>query len=118
MATVPLVRTLHDLLIARLGVANIEERINRDANDIDIADKIIMRADPNRVAAVIVNLGTGTCYLRPSGVASSSVGIILIANGGSLAMNWQDDLSMQTLEWHGAASADNQSILVLELVLI
>lgn len=112
-------RSVYDLLASRLGVGDIDVGINRDASDIDIADKIIARNDPARVALVIINLGTVSVFVTPQIPATTTRGIVLGASGGSVSMNWQDDLVLPALEWHGASNGtDNQSILVVEVRMV
>lgn len=108
-------RTVYDLIEQNLGV-NVEYRFG-DATDADTADKIIARNDPGRVALVVVNLSANIAYIRPIRIATSTASIRLAPSGGSIAMNWRDDLILQALEWHAIASVDNSSIFVLEAVI-
>lgn len=91
---------------------------NRDASDADIADKIIARNNPGRISLTVVNLGTDKVYLRPQGIASATVGIELDSGGGSLSLNWRDDGTLPTLEWHAMSPTDNQNLFIIEEVII
>jgi hypothetical protein len=107
--------SVYDLLAARLGVRGISVRPNFSASDLDIASKIIAENDPARVALLVVNLGSSVGYIRPLGVPTSTAGIRLGASGGSMSINWQDDMALPALEWQGIAEADNSALFVLEL---
>ena len=73
-----------------------------------------MENNPGRTNLTIVNLSSATVYLSPMSAASSSSGILLTASGGSLAMNYNDDLVLPTLEWHAIASASSSNVFVIE----
>ena len=107
--------TVYELIEKELGIS-VDFRFGEGV-DVDLVDKIIVRNDPGRVALVIVQLGGGTIFVRPLTVASSSNGIALAASGGALTMNWRDDFILPALEWHGAGSANDQPIFVMEAII-
>ena len=109
------IRTVYDLIDRELGI-KVDYRFGDDT-DADQADKIIARNEPGRVSLIIVNLSGNTVYVRPLHAATTAASILLSPTGGSVAMNWRDDLILQALEWHAIASADNSAILVIEAII-
>lgn len=111
------VGSIYDLIAREHGVDG-QPFYNRDATDADIADKIIARNNPGRLALIIINLGTAAVFVAPQGAASSTRGIQLGASGGSVSMNWRDDGALPSLEWHGQSGTDNQSLFIMEWTII
>jgi hypothetical protein len=107
--------TARSLIADNLGVEETNEFENREANDIDTADKIIARNDPARLALLIVNQSDNQLNLRPGLTATTSTGFVLPGNGDTLLVTWRDDLHMVTREWHGIAAGANSACYVLEV---
>lgn len=108
-------KTLADLLKERLGV-DTYERVSAPGFQVGTSIISVARQNPNRVALLFVNLSANTVYLSPDGVPSSTHGIALGANGGFLALNYRDDMSLCGMEWAGIASGAGSDIFVLELL--
>ncbi len=82
-------------------------------DNIDIADKVILRNDPGRFSFTFINLSANDMYLRPSNAPTSTNGIYLAANGGELSVSADEDFELVTREWHAIASADNSAFYLL-----
>jgi len=108
----PSVNSVYQLIEARLGV-NVAFKLT-GTTSVGTADVQLVENNPGRTNLTIVNLSSNTVYLAPMSVASSSSGILLTASGGSLAMNYNDDLVLPTLEWHAIASGSSSNVFVIE----
>ena len=108
----PSVNSVYQLIEARLGV-NVAFKLT-GTTSVGTADVQLVENNPGRTNLTIVNLSTNTVYLSPMSAASSSSGILLTASGGSLAMNYNDDLVLPTLEWHAIASGSSSNVFVIE----
>jgi hypothetical protein len=108
----PSVNSVYQLIEARLGV-NVAFKLT-GTTSVGTADVQLVENNPGRTNLTIVNLSTNTVYLSPMAAASSSSGILLTASGGSLAMNYNDDLVLPTLEWHAIASGSSSNVFVIE----
>ncbi len=102
-------KSIHEVIADELGILPRFEE-NPEAVDVDSTEKIILRANPNRFAVLFVNLGTVAIFLRPQRTATLTSGFQLAAGGGSLFINWREDLVLPALEWHAIASIDNQTL--------
>lgn len=62
----------------------------------------VVANDPTRVHFYIINTGTNDINIYPSNTVSSTVGIRLAANGGSIVFKAPDNGNYSTLEWYAA----------------
>ena len=108
----PSVNSVYQLIEARLGV-NVAFKLT-GTTSVGTADVQLVENNPGRTNLTIVNLSSNTVYLSPMSAAPSSSGILLTASGGSLAMNYNDDLVLPTLEWHAIASGSSSNVFVIE----
>ena len=108
----PSVNSVYQLIEARLGV-NVAFKLT-GTTSVGTSDVQLVENNPGRTNLTIVNLSSNTVYLSPMSAASSSSGILLTASGGSLAMNYNDDLVLPTLEWHAIASSGSSNVFVIE----
>jgi len=109
------VANLADVLEARFGVRT-EARASAVGFNVDIARTSVLRNDPARLAAVIVNLSAVAVFLAPDPLVSATHGIRLAANGGSLILTWDTDFDVTAWEWFGVADADNADVYTLEVI--
>lgn len=63
----------------------------------------IVKSDPEAVALTLVNLGVNDIFLTPSNLPSSTNGILIAGNGGSVSMQVPDDYTLPSKEWYGIA---------------
>ena len=75
----------------------------------------VTRNDPERPVLVFVNLSANTIFLGFDASVSSARGIRLAANGGALAMNARDDLTLPTRRWFAVATAAASNLYVLSV---
>jgi len=76
---------------------------------------IVIRQNPDRFAWLLVNLSANTVYVAFTPDVSSSKGIRLAANGGSVTFLAEEDLELVTREAWAVATAANSAIYVLEI---
>ena len=107
--------TVDELLIDRFKTSGFP-RVNPETSDADLADKTLFRANPNRLAFVVVNLSTGVIFIAPLGAAASTRGIRLNANGGLIAMDYESMFQAVAYEWHVIGDADNLALFSMEIV--
>lgn len=93
-------------------------RINRSLSQLGVAAAQVLRQDPNRLAATIVNLSAATFYLSPDRVPSATHGLRVGPTGGTLILNWRDDLHLVGLEWNGLSTVAASDIFIVETVSI
>jgi len=110
----PEIRTLQELLTKQLGVA-VSPVVNPLVSQVGLAVTRVLGNNPNRVAAVVTNLSLNRIYISPDRSPSSSHGIRLDPNGGSIVLLWNEDFSLVGWEWNAIADAAGSSIFVLEL---
>lgn len=71
--------------------------------------------DGERPALLFINLSANTIYVAPTPSVSTTRGIYLGANGGSVSMVVRDDLILPALQWHAVASAAGSSLYVIRV---
>lgn len=76
----------------------------------------ILGNNPSRLGFVIVNLGAEVCYVGLRNEVSSSRGIRLDANGGSVSMVWDEDFQMVAWAWWIIAASGTPAVYALEVV--
>jgi len=110
------IRSLYELVEVRLGL-RLDFKVS-EAKTIGTTSEIIAQNNPGRTNLTIVNLSSNTLYVSPLNAASSTNGILLGSAGGSLALNYNDDLIQPALEWHAIASSGSSAVFVLEAFLL
>ncbi len=110
------IRSVYDLIQKQLGV-DVEFHRNRDVVLVAVSSLVVARADPARVALVMVNLSSNVIFVTPNEVASTSTGIRLGPNGGAVSMSYLEDLNLQALGWNGISDSGVNRLFVLEAAL-
>ena len=108
----PSVQSVYQLIEARLGI-NVAFKLT-GTTSVGTSDVQLVENNPGRTNLTIVNLSGNSVYLSPQSAATTSSGILLTASGGSLAMNYNDDLILPTLEWHALASGSSSNVFIIE----
>ena len=108
----PSVQSVYQLIEARLGI-NVAFKLT-GTTSVGTSDVQLVENNPGRTNLTIVNLSANSVYLSPQNAATTSSGILLTASGGSLAMNYNDDLILPTLEWHALASGSSSNVFIIE----
>lgn len=91
---------------------------NREGTVCNIAVTRILRQNPNRIAAVVLNLSANVIYIAPRNAPSSTAGVRLDPSGGRMTLLWFEDFHLTGMEWNGTATADASSIYVLEVEIL
>ena len=110
------IRSVYELVESRLGL-RLDYEVSQ-SKTIGTTSTIIAANRPGRTNLTIVNLSSNTLYVSPINQASSTNGILLGAAGGSLALNYNDDLILPALEWHAIASSGSSAVFVIEAFLL
>ena len=110
------IRSVYELVEVRLGI-RLDFAIT-NSRVVGTASEVLAKNNPGRTNLTIVNLSSNTLYLSPLDTASSTNGILLGAAGGSLTLNYWDDLIQPTLEWHAIASGSNAAVCVIEATIL
>lgn len=104
-----------DLIEDELGV-NVGINENPELTQIGTSAAILFRQNPNRVAAVVVNLSNNVLFVSPGGGVSTSKGIRLGANGGSMSLSWRDDFTLPAKEWTIISDVGTNNLYSLEVL--
>jgi hypothetical protein len=72
----------------------------------------------DRVALVIVNVGTQNLFLNLNSGVSSTNGIELSGGGGVIGLNARDDFTLPARNWKGISPLGNTNVYVLEIIRI
>ena len=107
--------SLYSLIDNTFGVST-RAAENREDTSMSTTSSIVLRNDATRLAATIVNLGSNDVYVRPDGPASSSAGVIIAKNGGSLSLIFRDDFSLVGKEWQGATGSSTSTLYISEVL--
>lgn len=105
--------TLQDLIDKQFGVKT-KHRINNVTTSVGTTSTIIAGNNPNRLALTIINMSPNTIYIAPDEEVSSSRGIVVSPNGGSVQFLYNEDFQMTGYEFYATASAVS-TIFVLEV---
>ena len=87
----------------------------KDTKAVGTTPSVLVAADPERVQLTIVNLSSNSIYIMPNDAPTTSSGIFLSANGGSVSMNVHEDGTLPAQEWRAVATAANSSVQIIGL---
>lgn len=113
-------KTIASLFELLLGQFRAKTRINVDplTADVAITATRILPDNPRRVSLLIVNTGANPIYVGIDSAVSTTRGIYLAANGGSMSLQWQYDFESVTHERYAIASGAPSTIYIEENVLL
>ena len=80
---------------------------------VGITQSRILRNDPERVFALLVNLSANTIFVGYDQQVSSARGILLASNGGSYQVDVEEDFTVPIRALFGVASAAASNLYVL-----
>lgn len=69
-----------------------------------------------RMALTIINTGNQNVTILPSISVTTTMGVILAANGGAISLDAQEDLAAVGFEWDGIVSALTSTMTVIETI--
>lgn len=75
----------------------------------------VLRADPERVFVLLVNLSTNTMYVGIDSQVSSSRGILLASNGGSFQVDVEEDFTVPIRSFHAISTGASSNLYVLSV---
>lgn len=103
------------LIADLLGVEETIEFENREASDVNIANTVIAKQDPSRLALLVVNESAVQVNIRGGRSATTTSGIVLPANGDHVLYRYDTDFHMVTREFNAVAAADASAVYILEV---
>lgn len=107
--------TLQDIVERLFGVATTTYR-NRELTSVGTSVVTILRNDPNRLAATIVNLSNSAVYVLDARTVSATNGIRISPGGGTATLIYDEDFHSTGWEWFAIADAAASAVLVREVV--
>lgn len=109
-------KNVSDLLTAKFGVRFVS-KLNRSLSSVGTTVVQVVRQDPSRIGFTIVNLSLNRIYVSPIGAPSATRGVRIDPNGGSVALNWEEDGEAVAWEWKGIADGAGSNVYILETVI-
>jgi len=76
----------------------------------------LMGLNPRRLAMVVVNLGSNVVTIAPDNNVSTTRGIYLVPNGGSVSFNWRTDFELCAMDWYAISNGGASDIYTLEVL--
>jgi len=107
--------TLDTLITRLLGVPTRTTR-SPTVFQIGVAVGQVLKQNPNRVGAVIVNASANTVYVAPFNSVASTRGVRLGPSGGTLALVWFEDFHSVGWEWFAVADGAASDVYVQEVI--
>lgn len=77
---------------------------------------VVIGSNPDRVGLIMINQGAQDAFIALTPAVSTSFGIKLFANGGSVTMQVRDDFTLPSRQWYGFGNGGAVSIYVLEQI--
>lgn len=108
---------LSDLLQNLYGIKTFPQT-NKKVDTVQDSITQIMSANPNRVSFLIVNLSANNMYISPSNDVSSTKGIYIAPNGGSISVQWDRDFELVSQPFFGIAGGADSDVFILENISI
>lgn len=107
-------KTMDDLLRNEYGV-NVHPSNESNTYNVGTTPTQILSNNPNRVGLTFVNPSSINVLLFYGKNPSSSFGILLAGGGGTLSLNWRDDMTLIPMDWYAIAPGGATSITVASL---
>lgn len=107
---------IHDLIAREYGIRTIfrENVISFPSSPTAMR---ILGYDPNRIAVVLVNLGTSNIFVHVRPDVSATNGIFVASSGGSVSLVYRDDFILVSNEWYGFNQTGETSLYVVEILI-
>jgi len=96
-------KTLHELLEEHFGVKTSFNE-NPEVTQVEITVTKLFAYNPNRLGLVVVNTSAFPIYVGYKNDVAVGSGILLVANGGTLALVWNEDFELVASEVFAIAS--------------
>ena len=105
---------LSDYVVKMLGFDLVAE-FPPKVFSVGTSDTEIVKANADRIQLTLINLGSTVIYVHPTTKVSSSLGLYLDKNGGSVLFSALEDGELVGYEWYGiSSSACNLWVLAVE----
>jgi hypothetical protein len=104
---------LSDLLQNLYGVTSFPQ-INKKVNQVGVSVVEIMSSNPNRVSFLVVNLSANNLFISPENDVSSTKGIYIAPNGGSITVQWDRDFELVSQPFYAIAGGAASDVFILE----
>jgi len=109
--------TLASLLQAQLGAATFTAT-NRELSSVGATAARLLRQSPYRASFLVINLSPDTLFCGPFVDVSTTKGVRLGPNGGSLVVRWHEDFSLVSYEWFVISDGVASRLLTMEQLLL
>lgn len=96
---------LHDILESRYGMA-IRPEFTPKTFAITATEQKILEDNPDRLAILLINMGTEVCYVHTTREVSSTLGIYLDKNGGGVELPYEIYGYLVGQEWWCEGAGD------------
>jgi hypothetical protein len=104
---------LSDLLQNLYGVKSFPQ-VNKKVNQVGVSAIEIMSSNPNRVSFLVVNLSANNLFISPENDVSSTKGIYIAPNGGSITVQWDRDFELVSQPFYAIAGGAASDVFILE----
>ncbi len=78
----------------------------------------VLQGNFERMAATIINTSSVNITVAPTPLVTTTMGILLAANGGALALTARDDLALVGWDWWAIPASGTPSVITMEVVRI
>jgi len=106
---------LRELVRKELGV-DTYVKINPNLTSVSATAQKMLNNNPDRVAFVAINLGSNPIMIAPDESVSSTYGIRLDANGGSLSMYYKEDFELVGFEYWAITTTGTSTLYTIEVI--
>jgi hypothetical protein len=108
-------RTLAQLLLNEYGV-----RTNPGPEtavlSVGVNSQKLVSNNPNRVGISFINNSVNTIWISNTNLLVANQGIFIGGNGGTVTLNWRDDMTLVSSDWYGVAAVAASALQVFEVV--
>lgn len=108
---------LSDLLQNLYGVKTFPQ-VNKTTSAVGTSVTRILSSNPNRVSFLVVNLSANQMFISPEPDVSSSKGIYIAPNGGSINVQWDRDFELVSQPFFAIAGAAASEVYIIENISI
>lgn len=108
-------KTLMELLSNEYGLS-VHPGIDSGVVSVGGTVQKVLPNNPNRVGLTFINNSANTMYLNITNNYAAGQGIFLAGNGGSIALNWRDDMTLISNEWDAVCPGGASNLQILEVV--
>jgi hypothetical protein len=108
-------QSLDDLLTQEYGV-NTHPGTETGVKAVQTTVTQLCSNNPNRVGLTFLNLGAASVFIYIDNTVGVGKGLLVSANGGSVALDWRTDFTLISNDWYGISPGGPSNLQVIELV--